>query len=46
MLGLVSLGLNLWGFLTAVVGTVGEYLVGMNYEIGRHPKYLVRAIHE
>ncbi|MGD1020014.1 MAG: glycosyltransferase family 2 protein [Verrucomicrobiia bacterium] len=46
VLGLGSLGLNLWGFLTVVVGTVGEYLVGMNYEIGRHPKYLVRAIHE
>jgi glycosyltransferase involved in cell wall biosynthesis len=46
MLGLISLGLTLWGFLTVVVGMVGEYLVGMNYEIGRHPKYLVRAIHE
>jgi glycosyltransferase involved in cell wall biosynthesis len=45
-LGLVSLVLTLWGFLTVVIGMVGEYLVGMNYEIGRHPKYLVRAIYE
>jgi len=46
VLGLASLGLDLWGFLTVVVGMIGEYLVGMNYEIGRHPKYLVRAILE
>ena len=47
MLGfLVSLGLSLLGFLTVVVGMVGEYLVGMNYEIGRHPKYLIRQTHE
>ena len=38
VLGLVSLGLNLWGFLTVVVG--------MNYEIGRHPKYLIRQTHD
>jgi glycosyltransferase involved in cell wall biosynthesis len=41
-----SLALALWGFLAAVTGMIGEYLVGMNYEIGRNPKYLVRKIHE
>ncbi|HTS18635.1 MAG TPA: glycosyltransferase family 2 protein [Verrucomicrobiae bacterium] len=46
MLGVGAIALSLWGFLTVVVGMIGEYLVGMNYEIGRHPKYLVRAIHE
>ena len=43
---LVSIGLGLWGFLTVVTGTIGEYIVGMNHEIGRHPKYLVRKVHE
>jgi glycosyltransferase involved in cell wall biosynthesis len=37
--------LSLWGFLTTTVGLVGEYLVGVNYEIGRHPRYLVRKVH-
>lgn len=46
ILGLAAIGVSLWSFLTIVVGMIGEYLVGMNYEIGRHPKYLVRAIHE
>jgi glycosyltransferase involved in cell wall biosynthesis len=43
---LFSVGLCLWGFLAIVTGMVGEYVVGMNYEIGRHPKYLVRKINE
>jgi len=43
---LASLGLALWGFLIVVTGTVGEYIVGMNYEIGRHPKYLIRKVHD
>ncbi|HUI07297.1 MAG TPA: glycosyltransferase family 2 protein [Verrucomicrobiae bacterium] len=43
---LASAGLGLWGFLIVVTGTVGEYLVGMNYEIGRHPKYLIRKVHD
>ena len=38
--------LCLWGFLTTVTGMIGEYLVGMNYEIGNKPKYLVRKFHE
>lgn len=41
-----SIGFGLWGFLTMVTGMVGEYMVGMNYEIGRHPKYLIRKVHE
>jgi glycosyltransferase involved in cell wall biosynthesis len=43
---IASVGLGLWGFLTVVTGTIGEYIVGMNYEIGRHPKYLIRKVHE
>ena len=39
-------GLGLWGFSTAIIGMVGEYLVRMNYEMGRKPKYLVRRTHE
>ncbi len=42
---LYGAGLSLWGFLTAVTGLIGEYLVRMNYELGRHPKYLIRAVH-
>jgi hypothetical protein len=38
-------GLALWGFTTVIVGLIGDYLVGMNYEIGRKPKYLVRKVH-
>jgi glycosyltransferase involved in cell wall biosynthesis len=41
-----SVAVGLWGFSTAITGMVGEYLVRMNYEIGRKPKYLVRKIHE
>ncbi len=41
-----GLGLGLWGFTTAIIGFIGDYLVGMNYEIGRHPKYIIRKIHE
>jgi glycosyltransferase involved in cell wall biosynthesis len=43
---LLAAGLTLWGFLTTVTGMIGEYLVGMNYEIGRKPKYLVRKFHD
>jgi glycosyltransferase involved in cell wall biosynthesis len=45
LLAVSGLGLGLWGFTTAIVGLIGDYLVGMNYEIGRKPKYLVRKIH-
>jgi glycosyltransferase involved in cell wall biosynthesis len=45
MVALIGLGLLLWGFTTLVVSLIGDYLVGMNYEIGRKPKYLVRKIH-
>jgi hypothetical protein len=43
---MLSASLALWGFSVTVTGMVGEYLVRMNYEIGRKPKYLVRNIHE
>jgi glycosyltransferase involved in cell wall biosynthesis len=46
LLGVCCGALCLWGFLAVVTGMVGEYVVGMNYEIGSHPKYLVRKIHE
>ncbi len=42
----ISVALGLWGFLTTATGMIGEYLVGINYEIGRQPKYLVRRVHE
>ena len=45
-LGVLSASLALWGFSVTITGMVGEYLVRMNYEIGRKPKYLVRNIHE
>ena len=45
-LGVLSASLALWGFSVTITGMVGEYLVRMNYEIGRKPKYLVRAVHE
>ena len=45
-LGVLSTSLALWGFSVTITGMVGEYLVRMNYEIGRKPKYLVRNIHE
>jgi glycosyltransferase involved in cell wall biosynthesis len=45
-LGALSASLALWGFSVTITGMVGEYLVRMNYEIGRKPKYLVRNIHE
>ena len=32
--------------LSTVTGLIGEYLVRMNYELGKHPKYLVRKVHE
>ena len=41
-----GVGLTLWGFLTTVTGLIGEYLVRMNYELGKHPKYLIRKVHE
>lgn len=44
--GVLSTSLALWGFSVTITGMVGEYLVRMNYEIGRKPKYLVRSIHE
>ena len=44
--GVVGLGLGLWGLSTTITGMVGEYLVRMNYEIGRKPKYLIRKMHE
>ena len=40
-----GIALGLWGLLLLIVGMVGEYLVRMNYEIGRKPKYLIRQIH-
>jgi glycosyltransferase involved in cell wall biosynthesis len=40
-----SVALALWGFSTTIIGMVGEYLVRMNYEMGRKPKYLIRKIH-
>ena len=43
---LCGMALTLWGFLTTVTGLIGEYLVRMNYELGKHPKYLVRKVHE
>ncbi len=45
LLMLTGAGLMLWGFLTVVVGMIGEYLVRMNYEVGNKPKYLVRQFH-
>jgi len=45
-MGVVSVGLGLWGLSIFIVGMVGEYLVRMNYEIGRKPKYLIRKMHE
>ena len=45
-LGVLSASLALWGFSVTITGMVGEYLVRMNYEIGRKPKYLVRTVHE
>jgi glycosyltransferase involved in cell wall biosynthesis len=45
-LGVLSAFLALWGFSVTITGMVGEYLVRMNYEIGRKPKYLVRNVHE
>jgi glycosyltransferase involved in cell wall biosynthesis len=45
LLGVLGFGAGLWGGLTAITGMIGEYLVRMNYEIGRKPKYLVRRIH-
>ncbi|HXI84186.1 MAG TPA: glycosyltransferase family 2 protein [Verrucomicrobiae bacterium] len=44
--GVLSTSLALWGFSVTITGMVGEYLVRMNYEIGRKPKYLVRNVHE
>ena len=29
-----------------VIWTDDEYTVGMNYEIGRYPRYLIRKVHE
>jgi glycosyltransferase involved in cell wall biosynthesis len=46
LLGVLSASLALWGFSVTITGMVGEYLVRMNYEIGRKPKYLVRNVHE
>jgi glycosyltransferase involved in cell wall biosynthesis len=44
-LGFLSVGAGLWGVSTTITGMIGEYLVRMNYEIGRKPKYLIRKIH-
>ena len=46
LLSVLSASLALWGFSVTITGMVGEYLVRMNYEIGRKPKYLVRIVHE
>ena len=46
LLGVLSASLALWGFSVTITGMVGEYLVRMNYEIGRKPKYLVRNVYE
>jgi len=43
---LLGLSFGLWGLTTTIIGMVGEYLVRMNYEIGRKPKYLIRQTHE
>jgi glycosyltransferase involved in cell wall biosynthesis len=44
--GVLSTSLALWGFSVTITGMVGEYLVRMNYEMGRKPKYLVRTVHD
>jgi glycosyltransferase involved in cell wall biosynthesis len=46
LLCLLAVGLSLWGFLMAVIGLVGEYLGHTYYDLRRHPKYLVRQIHD
>jgi dolichol-phosphate mannosyltransferase len=46
LVGILSASLALWGCSVTITGMVGEYLVRMNYEIGRKPKYLVRNVHE
>jgi glycosyltransferase involved in cell wall biosynthesis len=46
LFAVAGIGLCLWGFTTAIVGLIGDYLVGMNYEIGVKPKYLIRKFHE
>jgi undecaprenyl-phosphate 4-deoxy-4-formamido-L-arabinose transferase len=45
-LALGGFAVGLWAFSLVITGMVGEYLVRMNYEVGRKPKYLVRKIHE
>jgi glycosyltransferase involved in cell wall biosynthesis len=44
LLCLLTVNFFLLGFLTLVIGLVGEYVVRMNYEVGNKPKYLVREI--
>jgi glycosyltransferase involved in cell wall biosynthesis len=46
LIGVLAVSLAFWGFSVTITGMIGEYLVRMNYEIGRKPKYLVRNIHE
>jgi len=43
---LLGLSFGLWGLTTTIICMVGEYLVRMNYEMGRKPKYLIRRTHE
>jgi glycosyltransferase involved in cell wall biosynthesis len=43
---LLGLSFGSWGLTIMIIGMVGEYLVRMNYEIGRKPKYLIRQTHE
>jgi len=43
---LLGLSFAMWGVTTTIICMVGEYLVRMNYEIGRKPKYLIRQTHE
>ncbi|HTS17515.1 MAG TPA: glycosyltransferase family 2 protein [Verrucomicrobiae bacterium] len=44
--GILAVAVGLWGFSITITGMVGEYLVRMNYEMGRKPKYLIRKTHE
>jgi glycosyltransferase involved in cell wall biosynthesis len=46
LVGMVGLVIGLWGFSIVIIAMIGEYLVRMNYEIGRKPKYLIRKTHE
>lgn len=46
MWAILAVAIGLWGFSIVITAMIGEYLVRMNYEIGRKPKYLIRTTHE